>query len=343
MDSRASLAEFNAAVVQWSSQFASELQRLARITGNRMGWDHHEFTISWSSLQRHYQAAYGETISLPTLKKHARLWADQGGLKIIPRFHQANGPQLQKADPGRLGKDGKRVGTRGGKRFATEGSNTFVVDFGTVVKGRKIHTGERGRPAAEYWTEPWTFGQAGINLPLSSPSVAGQLPRTTSNSVRTPCTTYDPGGNRANATEVEVSPAGKDRAARLPAQPGRQWEQNPGDRNTVTFWVSGGKGNVWTHDNPRPKRVPGDARTVILTPDESSFMWHRWPRGFPLEQIEYLQAWPSQRRHLIESEDRAEVQAEGKPQQHDVPVETKREINAARVAQGKAPLYPDID
>ena len=332
MSANDALNAFNHAVSDWSGQFAPELQRVTRIIGNRVGWDHNEFTISWSSLQRHYRAAYGETISLPTLKKYARLWADQGGLKIIPRFHETNGPQLNKHNPGRLGKDGKRVGTRGGRRFATDASNTFVVYFDTVVKGRKIRSGVRGRRAAEYWTEPWTFGQAGITLPLSSPSVAGQLPCTTFNSVNTPVsTTCNPRGNPSSNMEVEVrripsgeSPAeqrawieslrsGK-QAAQSPAQPGsrRTWDKNPGDRNTVTFWQTSGhgrvipKGNVWTHDKPRPKRVPGVARTVVLTEDEASWMWHRWPKGRPPEQIDFLRMLPSHRARMIEHSDKSE-------------------------------------
>jgi hypothetical protein len=178
MASAEELSDFNHAVSDWSNQFAPELRKVAYVIGSRMGWNHNEFQIAWSSLQRHYQKAHGETVSEGTLKKYARLWADHGGLKIVANYRETNGPQLKKDKPNKRGKDGKHVGTRGGSRMNTDASNTFAVDFNTVVKARRVPTGHRGRPVTEYYTKPWEFGSvpAGQNcltpqLPLNSPSV----------------------------------------------------------------------------------------------------------------------------------------------------------------------------
>ena len=152
VDSRTSLDTFNRAVSHWSNQFAPELRRVAYVIGSRMGWDHNEFQIAWSSIQRHYEKAHGESISLNTLKKHARNWADAGGLKIIAGCRE-NVP----ARP--AGYADKNAQQRGGKRQNGDASTTFGVDFSIVVKSRRAYTGERGRPVTEYYTEPWTFGQ----------------------------------------------------------------------------------------------------------------------------------------------------------------------------------------
>jgi hypothetical protein len=152
------LAAFNKAVSHWSNQFAPELRKTSYTVGSRMGWDHEAFQISLSSLQRHYAKDHGETISKPTLIKHLQIWADQGGLKVTEGYYLDNGPQLQKDDPNRLGKDGKRVGARGGKRYSTAASNVYTVDFSQIVKSRNVMTGQKGKPAKEYWVEPWNFG-----------------------------------------------------------------------------------------------------------------------------------------------------------------------------------------
>jgi hypothetical protein len=346
------LAEFNRAVSDWSHEMPPELQRVARIIGNRMGWDHNEFTISWSSVQRHYEAAFKESISLPTLKKYARLWADQGGLKIVPTYRATNGRQLQKANPDRRGEDGKHVGTRGGYRMNTD-SNRFVVDFDIVVKSRRVFTGERGRPVTEYWTEPWTFGPASSyveesqdstegdvsfagQLPVSSPSVAGQLPLTTFNSVITPfgttSRTANPGGNvREDQTEVKVSRPVSTTGEPVPSfdspEEQRAWIKSvregktatpsqptgtpatPGDRNVITFWKDGkGQNRIYTGDKlaaspTLANRIPGHAKRVTLQPDHAAWMWQHYGKGFPDAQMDFLAMTDALRAQVISGAD----------------------------------------
>jgi hypothetical protein len=84
-------------------------------------------------------------------------------MKIVARYRES-APSRPKSYRDKNGQQ------KGGGRQNGDDSTTFAVDFGVVVKARRIYTGERGRPTTEYYTEPWGFGQT---APSMDESLAG--------------------------------------------------------------------------------------------------------------------------------------------------------------------------
>jgi hypothetical protein len=264
--------------------------------------------------------------SADTVKRHVRKMAKHGIAEI-----QANNNRIREGNGGRL----FSAPGRGGKQAGTDLPNTITLNMGHVLKIRNGWDEVARKRTVQTWTEPWdartvstkhkpkpdddaeqtklhpsSTPLAGVKHPSSTP-----IPRTLQDSNALSTSKANPGGSQQNDHEVEVSPPGntqtqtqgagtKDRSPAAGPDTRRQWDKNPGDKNTVTFWVSGGQGHVWTHDKPRPKRIPSDARTTVLAPDEASFMWNRWPKGRPPEQTDFLRMWPSQRARMVENADR---------------------------------------
>lgn len=151
------LDRFNRAVSHWSNQFSPDLRDVAFTVGSRMGPGHSEFMISWGRLLFHHDKLC-PPVSKSTLRKRCRIWSDTGGLKMRQDWRETSAGRIDKEDPDRLDKSGKRrVGARGGARANSE-TYTFAVDFSVVVKSRRVFTGRQGRPVTEYYTEPWEFG-----------------------------------------------------------------------------------------------------------------------------------------------------------------------------------------
>jgi hypothetical protein len=134
------LDEFNRAVSIWSNQFAPELRGTAFTIGSRMGAGHSSFKIAWASLLSMYADFHDDVPVLTTFRNRARAWAETGGLMITRTYCEAD-----------------TTGKRGGKRFGSDDSSIFTVDFSVVIQARTSYTGKRGRPVKEYHAVTWDF------------------------------------------------------------------------------------------------------------------------------------------------------------------------------------------
>lgn len=255
------------------------------------------------------------TVSADTVKRRVRRWAENGVAYI-----QANNNRTREGSGGRMFSSSGR----GGKQAGTDSPNTVTLNLGIVLKLRDGWDEVAKKRVKSVWAEPWDIRtisgkyQPRLNgdteqtkLQGSSTPLAGvKHPNTSNSQILNESLPTNPGGTSHRTLEVEVGPPGKTQGMpkpQSPAQPGsRQWDKNPGDRNTLTFWQASKGNQVWTHDKPRPKRVPGDAKTVTLAPKESSWMWNRWPKGRPQEQLDFLRMFPSMRARMIENADQEE-------------------------------------
>lgn len=336
---------FKQQVSHWSNQFAPELRGVARTVGNRMDGETHTFQIAWSRLLHWHEQDRGEPVSLTTLRKRTRIWAEAGGLEIVTNdvySPEGNGGRLRnhapapKADPDRLGKDKRRVGRRGGKRMFSDDSHTFRVDFSKVIKSRRVYDEVTRKWHAEYYAEPWDFRQIG---PESQPFEAQSPADDAAESSPTPPTDPQLTPNIIPVTPYcsPSVPATVKGTASVPV-PAGQGENvgREGDLETdgetarifpdpfntyVVRTYRSGKRAYARLDRVSGLAAKGVAseKIVALSPAEASWMWHTWPAGDLQRQerhIGFLLATEDERAALI-GEARAERERGTAAEQQD--------------------------
>jgi hypothetical protein len=331
-------------VSHWSNQFAPELRGVARTIGNRMNGQTHEFKISQKRLLHWYEHDQGNHITKVTLIKRERAWAGAGGLEIVHNDQfspdgnggRARSESPDKQNPGRLGKDGKRVGRRGGKQMNSDDSSTYRVDFSKVIKKRRTWDAETGKWSPwEYYAEPWDFQQIGPeSKPFDGASPGGDREESGStppiNSRLTPDSPpiypyCSPSGSRHGS--ATVSSTTSQAHEETTTQPNPQREEGagclpPGEvdlaglthpENVFVTWQakSGARAGEWVDfslDNS-PRHMPKGVRPVVLTPEEAKYLRESWPLGVKVpaavraeraeQRAQFLLMDPAERHALV--------------------------------------------